>query len=163
MKVLVTGSRTWKDRFAVEVLLAGLLRHCTVHDDTLEIIDGDAKGADAMAQSFLVAHPRVKHATFGAKWDEHDRQGSWSEIRCHCGPGAKTCKAAGIRRNVEMLNYLLDGASDDPTTELRHPARRIVLAFHDDLGESKGTGDMVKRALAASVRVYHFRAVNGDV
>lgn len=48
-------------------------------------------------------------------------------------------KAAGILRNQEMLD--------------RHPDIELVLAFHDDLAHSKGTGDMVRRARAAGIPV----------
>lgn len=46
-------------------------------------------------------------------------------------------RSAGVRRNQEMLDSGIDQ----------------VHAFHDDLGHSKGTGDMVRRAKKAGVPV----------
>lgn len=59
--------------------------------------------------------------------------------------------SAGPRRNLEMLNAILG-------------QRALVLAFHDDLNNSKGTKDMVKKARAARVPVKlvgHWRADSG--
>jgi hypothetical protein len=50
-------------------------------------------------------------------------------------------KAAGPRRNQQMLD---DGRPNE------------VWAFHDDLANSKGTKDMVERAMAADIPVWHF-------
>lgn len=47
-------------------------------------------------------------------------------------------KGAGPRRNQAML----DAGAD------------LVVAFHQDLASSRGTGDMVRRALAAGVPTY---------
>lgn len=50
-------------------------------------------------------------------------------------------KAAGPRRNQEMLDK---GKPD------------LVCAFHDDLKNSKGTKDMIRRARQAGIEVRHF-------
>lgn len=52
---------------------------------------------------------------------------------------ARLGKPAGILRNQQML----DEAGPD-----------IVFAFHEDLAGSRGTKDMVRRALAAGVPAY---------
>lgn len=49
-------------------------------------------------------------------------------------------KAAGPKRNQQMLDFGPD----------------LVVAFHQDLEHSRGTGDMVRRALRAEVTVWHF-------
>lgn len=49
-------------------------------------------------------------------------------------------KAAGVLRNKQMLD------EGKPS---------LVLAFHDDLEHSKGTGDMVRRAKARGIPVNH--------
>lgn len=54
-------------------------------------------------------------------------------------------RAAGPIRNQEMLDT-------DPD---------VVIAFHDDLENSKGTKDMVERAVKKGTPVYHIRRV-GD-
>lgn len=59
----------------------------------------------------------------------------------HAAQWGKFGRGAGIIRNQQMLDSGID----------------LVLAFHDDLTHSKGTGDMVRRAMKASVRVKTFR------
>jgi hypothetical protein len=51
-------------------------------------------------------------------------------------------RAAGPIRNQQMLE-------ERPN---------LVLSFHDDLLSSKGTKDMVKRALKAQIQVHHYRS-----
>jgi hypothetical protein len=51
-------------------------------------------------------------------------------------------KAAGPIRNRQMLK---EGKPD------------VVLAFHEDLGRSKGTADMVRAAKAAGIAVKVFK------
>lgn len=57
-------------------------------------------------------------------------------------------KRAGPIRNQQMLDEA------QPT---------MVLAFHDDLENSKGTRDMVKRALKSAVPVWGFTHYNDEV
>ena len=57
-------------------------------------------------------------------------------------------KSAGPIRNRQMLK---EGNPD------------IVVAFHNDLDNSKGTKDMVAAAVKAGVPVYHVRRVNDDL
>lgn len=52
-------------------------------------------------------------------------------------------KAAGPIRNSEMLK--------------RNPDIVLVLAFHDDLLNSKGTRDMIKKAKAKGIKVKHIK------
>lgn len=56
-------------------------------------------------------------------------------------------KGAGIIRNQQMLD------SEDID---------LVLAFHDDLEHSKGTGDMVRRAKEAGLKIKHYSHQNPD-
>lgn len=51
-------------------------------------------------------------------------------------------KSAGVIRNQQMLDLHSDIA--------------YVLAFHDHLEESKGTKDMVRRALKKNIPVYNY-------
>jgi len=51
-------------------------------------------------------------------------------------------KKAGMLRNQEMLDA--------------HPDIEMVLAFHDDLSVSRGTLDMIRRAMRAGLRVVHY-------
>jgi len=134
MRVLVCGDREWHDRFIIAVVLNGFLGIAMNEFDDLVVIDGAARGADAIAGEWYggaedgehAIHERVTHVRFPAEWDKHG-------------------KAAGPIRNAEMLR---DGQPD------------IVVAFNNDLDSSKGTKDMVDRAARAGVPVYHVRRVN---
>lgn len=61
-------------------------------------------------------------------------------IKHYPAPWAHYGKSAGPRRNSWML---IDGGPD------------VVIAFHDRLGSSVGTGDMVHKAKRANVMVVH--------
>lgn len=67
----------------------------------------------------------VPVAVFPARWELHG-------------------KKAGPIRNRQMMDYCVN--SNGPT---------LVIAFHDNLVESRGTGDMVRVALRAGVPVLH--------
>jgi len=89
----------------------------------IEVIEGCARGADKFAESW---------------WRRH----AWSitgrfTIRHFPANWNKYGMAAGPLRNRDMLAYGPD----------------LVLAFHNDLNNSKGTKDMVMRARAAGVPV----------
>lgn len=51
-------------------------------------------------------------------------------------------RAGGPVRNQQMLD--------------QHPEIEVCLAFHNNLLESRGTADMIRRAQSADVRVRHF-------
>lgn len=127
MRLLVAGDRNWADRRTLWDALDA------IHDATpiTLLIEGCARGADQLAG----AHgPRSLGAVGGAvgwayAWEipgEH-----------HPAEWARYGRAAGPIRNQEML--------DD------RPDR--VVAFHPDIARSRGTRDMVNRAIRAGVRV----------
>jgi YspA, cpYpsA-related SLOG family len=60
------------------------------------------------------------------------------EVKGYPADWARLGRAAGIIRNQQMLD---EGEPD------------LVVAFHDDLEHSKGTGDMVRRARKAGIPV----------
>lgn len=96
MRVLVCGSRTWKSRIAVEVVLDGLL----VLYGSLVLIEGCApKGADRFAHDF--DRPNVEHEHYPADWAAYD-------------------KGAGFIRNQQMLDEgkpeLVVAFTDQPRT-----------------------------------------------
>ena len=114
MRVLVTGSRDWDDRFKLFHALDEL--NMTAHID--EIVEGCARGADRLAEQWAVRTPNVKLSHFPADWK-------------HLGRGA------GPIRNRRMI--------------LTQPD--LVVAFHPNISESKGTKDMVAVAVANGVPV----------
>jgi hypothetical protein len=118
--VIVCGDRNWTDR-------AYLFSALNAIDPSI-VIHGACRGADLMACDWAAAHERECHA-FPAQWK-------------HLG------KAAGPRRNAEMLDYLIrTSRKHDPQL----PA--MVIAFHPDIDKSKGTKDMVEQARLAGVPV----------
>jgi hypothetical protein len=60
-------------------------------------------------------------------------------VHKHPADWKKHGKAAGHIRNQEMLD--------------KHPDIELVLAFHNDIANSKGTGDMKRRAEKAGIPV----------
>jgi hypothetical protein len=102
MRVLVTGSRGWADRYTI----MGHIDRLIFESDDLLVIHGDAPGADRIARD--VARVRrsqgspVAEQAFPAKWDEcgHDCPPGHRKWR---RDGAKYCPTAGHRRNGEMV------------------------------------------------------------
>jgi hypothetical protein len=99
----------------------------TIAEDTADtLIEGCAPGADRMSEEWA-----------------HDLAGR-SVLKKHLhfpANWAEEGKSAGPRRNIRML-------------EEGKP--HFVVALHDDLDNSRGTGHMVKIARAADIPVYTF-------
>lgn len=123
LTVLVCGDRLWSDPRPIHARLDALWSQHPV----MNVVEGDAKGADRMAGRGWAAPRRaqgVGWVSVAAQWDRYGR-------------------AAGPYRNLQMLEYLLW------SQDLGH--RILVLAFHDDLARSKGTRNMVELAKRAAV------------
>jgi hypothetical protein len=126
MRVIVTGSRGWSDRYFIAGVLAELPGGTT-------IVHGSAKGADKLAAQeaqklglLLEPHP--------AEWALHDREGLTC-LPCSCSEAAPHCKFAGFRRNEHMASLGAD----------------LCIAFWD--GRSSGTADMMERAAKHGIPV----------
>lgn len=83
----------------------------------------------------------------GAKGAD-EMSSTWAKIHyvphlIHPANWPRDSKAAGPLRNQAMLDYW------EPD---------LVIAFHNDLDESKGTKDMVERAIKAALPTYHYTA-----
>lgn len=89
--------------------------------DILIVIHGAAPGADQLG-ALVADNLMIPVDPVPAEWEKF-------------GPGA------GPIRNGRMLNKLLKFKAD----------KKLVLAYHKDLSKSKGTKDMVKRALDAAI------------
>jgi hypothetical protein len=117
LRILVCGSRKFRDRSSLWTILDGYL--AGMHDgEHLGIISGMAPGADRLGYQWALEHPEVALGEFPADWD---------------GPNGK---AAGFIRNQQMLD------EGEP---------HLGLAFTDDLVDSRGTADMVRRLKKAKV------------
>lgn len=123
MKVLICGDRNWDDIASIRGVLLRLVKRYTVPE--LEIIEGEARGADRMAR-LEAEELGIKVHQFPADWSKHP-------------------KAAGPIRNSKML-------AEGPDT---------VIAFHDNILESKGTQDMLTKSIKAGKTCYIFTHEGG--
>lgn len=130
MIVLVCGDRNWSR-------LAYLVNRLDViHADTpiTRVVEGDARGADRMA-GIWAGKRGIDTLVVPALWEQHDSYGAI----CRCwNKQTRRCRGAGPIRNQHMLDI---GKPD------------LVVAFHPDIEQSRGTGDMVRRARAAGLPV----------
>lgn len=125
-RILMTGSRTWTDRAAVQKSLEKALALLGLEPSEATLIHGAAKGADLMAAGVAEelgmateAHP--------AQWNIHNVDcPTEPPVGNTCWQGKETCKRAGFRRNQEMID---SGAA-------------LLLAFIRD--ESAGAGGTLK-------------------
>lgn len=129
MKVIICGDRNWRNPAPIELVLRGL-RQNLGHGQRITVLEGEAKGADTLARQVA--------EKLRAEWDGEDW--GWATIEVWAFPAkwGEYGKAAGPKRNQAMLD-------NDPD---------LVIAFHDDLSNSKGTKDMVKRARRKGTPVY---------
>lgn len=81
MKVIIAGSRTFKDKGH----LFKQLDHFRTKNDVTEIVSGGAQGPDTFGEEYGQLHG-IKVTVFPADWTKHGR-------------------AAGPIRNVEMAEY----------------------------------------------------------
>lgn len=107
------------------------IREALVNVRARTVIEGGARGADKLARE-AGKELRLNVEEFPAHWTHSP----------HCWP--RPCRrpmgdVAGPARNQQMLD---EGKPD------------LVLAFHNCLEASKGTADMVARAVKAGVPIY---------
>src|SRR5262245_61110918 len=115
MRILVCGGRTYDDRDLVWRTLDNYQRH----HGSITIIQGDATGADALANR----QPNVTLISVPANWGDLSRPDA---LICTRADGSKYDANAGLRSYAEMLDEKPD----------------LVLAFPGN----KGTCDMLRRA-----------------
>ncbi|GGK61942.1 hypothetical protein Sme01_03810 [Sphaerisporangium melleum] len=100
-RVLVTGSRSWRDEQTIRDALAGVVsRH---GPESVVVVHGHAyEGADAIAD-------RIASAWAGLSVERHPAD--WDTCADHCHPahrrqrlgGSTYCPTAGLRRDAEMV------------------------------------------------------------
>lgn len=146
-RVIVTGSRTWRDRQRVWDELDALPR-------PLVVVHGDAyDGADSFAHQWCAlryADEGVAEEKHPALWDVHT-----PDCR-HRNQELPWCPVAGFRRNGEMITSGGD----------------LVLAFGQLCAKvlcrgrrphlTHGTGDCIAAARAAGLTVREVREGNGN-
>jgi len=133
-RVLVCGSRHWRWPRTVTAVLERLHQR---YGDRLVIIEGRARGADAVAHAWCKRRGLSddRHRCFPVDWDKQRRiRPDW--------------RAAGPERNQVMLT--------------QQP--RLVAAFHDAFDPARGgTSDMVLRALLAGVPAWLTPGADPDI
>lgn len=82
VRVLICGSRTWNKPIPIDVIVGGFAS--VYGPNNITIIEGQQRGADAMAASAALRHG-VGHEPYPADWDRYGR-------------------AAGAIRNQAMLD-----------------------------------------------------------
>ena len=138
MRILICGDRHWYDSENIRaVLYATMFSHNISPNDTI-IIEGEATGADIMGAKAAIelGIPECNILRFPAPWG--DIEGKPQHQIGVNSKGKKYWKAAGPFRNLQMLE---EGKPD------------LVLAFHNNLHNSRGTKHMVESALKAGVTV----------
>jgi hypothetical protein len=89
-RLLVTGSRTWHDIAAIERALAVILDR---HPEGVLLVHGACpRGADAIAAAYAARTPGYQIEAHPADWHRYGR-------------------AAGYRRNAEMITLGADGCA----------------------------------------------------
>jgi hypothetical protein len=124
IRVLVTGDREWLDNTYIWNVLDVWHRNHTITN----VIQGMARGADSIAMGWA----RIR----GVDKEEDHYHAEWDNPKYRTTTGKSF---AGNIRNQRMLD---EGRPD------------VVLAFHPDLDNSRGTRDMVQRATKAGIEVF---------
>lgn len=125
MRVLVTGDRNWPYDKADYIFRILNMYHYS--GGITDIIEGGARGVDTIAQQWARTKNIYKEGNhFPADWDN---------LKYRTATGKSF---AGNVRNQQMLD---EGKPD------------LVIAFHKDMENSRGTRDMVLRARKAGVPV----------
>jgi len=124
--VIVCGGRDYEDWAHVCATLNGLA--------ITALAEGGAAGADDLADQWCSLMPDVVHHRYNADWSAPCRDDCKPGHRRRRRRGGTYCPAVGNYRNQLMLDDF-------------HPD--LVVAFPG----GRGTADMVKRAVAAGVKV----------
>lgn len=85
MKMIIAGSRTFDNYSIVKNELEGLIEEIQRRGETVEIVSGGARGADALGER-LAEELGLKCTVFPAQWDMYGQ-------------------TAGFIRNAEMADY----------------------------------------------------------
>lgn len=146
MRVLVTGSRVWKDGLFIREKLNTCLDTARNVLDDLTIVHGACKsGADSYADAWARWHERnitdinVKPEAHPAEWEGPCRPACQPNHRRVDPRGWDVCPAAGFYRNEAMVELGAD----------------LVLAFIAD--ESKGATHCARYAEQNGLHVLYFR------
>lgn len=146
MRVLVTGSRSWRDGKLIRTKLDDCLATARAIGGKLVVVHGACKsGADSYADAWgrwHETHPEdglVEVEPHPANWEGRCRDMCQPHHRRIDPRGWDVCPAAGFYRNEDMV----------------HSGADLVLAFIAD--ESKGATHCAKYAEQCHLNVLYFR------
>lgn len=137
VRVIVTGSRDWRQPNAARSAIAGRLFRFPPADTVVVVGYNPDKGTPGGVDRFAYQEAQklgLAVEPHPPRWGKHDFEGT-SGVKCYCRDPHGVCKAAGFRRNHEMVELGAD----------------LVLAFWN--GRSSGTKDTVERAEKAGIPV----------
>lgn len=133
--VVVTGSRDWDN---ASVVYDALTVHC--RPDTI-VVEGECRGLDKQVAK-VARLLGLEVDPMPAEWKNHEGYPDPTQL-CPTYNGADRvrgiCVFAGPRRNRQMLDK----------------GPRVVLSFHPNLTESRGTKDCVDEAIRRGIPVAH--------
>jgi hypothetical protein len=128
VRILVTGDRNWRNAARVRYALAEVERSLDPGTEMV-LIEGEAMGADIYARVVVELDMRDR-PDFRDSWDR-----KWVAIEAYPADWKGNGRAAGPIRNQEMLDSGVD----------------YVVGFHNDIENSRGTKDMLRRCAKAGV------------
>lgn len=139
--VIATGDRYWDN---VEIVVNVLSQYSS---NTI-FVHGYADGADCTVD-VVAQELGFKTIRCPAHWRHNAPR--WVEVHGTCPTGCKevTGRPAGVIRNQWMLSTY-------------RPWLMEVIGFHDNISESKGTRDMIQRAIKSQFNVTLY-TTRGDV
>lgn len=146
MFIQITGARNWDDETTIATALRWMRPHGSMPGDVVR--HGNCKGADKQAGKVAKALG-FELDVMPAQWRLHVGYPDTSQS-CNCNEWRKAnsyCGFAGPRRNRQMLDKPID----------------IVLAFHPNIKQSKGTKDCVNEAVRRGMKVYLFDGINPPI
>ena len=109
-KVVVFGSREFDDYDYLKETLVQQFKYKHLEPSDVTIVEGGAKGADALAEFFAKEHS-VTHKKFPADWDKHGKSAGHirnSEMAKYCDFGIAFWdgESKGTRSMIEKLERL---------------------------------------------------------
>lgn len=148
--ILVTGSRSFRDRERIRRTLLAILAEWDVPADQVGLLHGGAAGADSLCAEVGEGLGMLVQK-MEPDWDLCDPEGippcTLGHRKLHKG-GLKTfCPTAGYRRNQGMVDRVVAFLA-------RGSGRQAVCVVFRSPGKSNGTDDCTARMKAAKLTIW---------
>lgn len=125
-RIIVCGGKTDLGQEVYDKYISSVLKELCAED--CEIVSGGCRGADLAGERYAAEHGFALKR-FPAEWKKYG-------------------KAAGMKRNAEMITYISQSS------------KSAVIAFWN--GESRGTGFTITQAQKKGIGVYIYRYKKGE-